>query len=496
MGIIQRQSIKGTLVFVIGAGIHFFSMLILLPKLMPVNSPEQAIYRVYINLIMLFSILGTGGISGVLLKYLGEFQENSQQRKAFNTISLLFTLICACVAVAIIYISKDVLYAWKKTDSPYLLKYFWVIPFSTFFMTLIFYFENYSIATYRLTAPAVVKEIVMKIILCIAIYLFGTKIISAVQFFQLYAISYFIGFIILAVYCIFIRNYRISFDRQLWQTISIKKFIPYLVYIFAIGVLTTLILNIDQPIVYGMVGTSSVNIYGLAVTAASMITIPYKPLASILLPFMFDAWKHNDIQKLNKMNLESSRNLTAIGMLLFMLLVGNIQLLIQLIGIQFQPIVWPIIIIGIGRVIDYTTGTSSELMFSAPSYKKMITYMTLTFLFSLLCYSIFIPTFKEVGAAVSCTLTLIFFNVLKYMHLYKNYRLQPLAKESIYFIAVGIIILAMSYFIPSTNILLLDLVIKSTFLSSLYVGIIYYCNWIPVANNFIKEKLKIGVSKS
>jgi O-antigen/teichoic acid export membrane protein len=495
MGIIQRQSIKGTLVFVIGAGIHFFSMLILLPKLIPVDSPEQAIYRVYINLIMLFSVLGTGGIGGVVLKHLSDYDKNPLQKKAFNTVSFCFALACACLAVIFIYISKDVLYAWKKTDSPFLLTYFWVIPFSTFFMTLLFYFESYSVATYRLTAPSVVKEIIMKAILCLAIFLFGTKVITAYQFFQLYAFSYFVGFIIISGYCVFIRGFRFSFDFIQIKKIPFQSFVPYLLYIFSIGVLATLILNIDQPIVYGMAGANSINIYGLAVTAASMITIPYKPLASILLPFMYDAWKTNDIEKLNKMNLESSRNLTAIGVLLYMLLVGNIQFLIAIIGQQFQPIVWPLIIIGIGRVIDYTTGTSSELMFSAPSHKKMIVFMALTFLFSLGCYYVFIPAYKEIGAAISCTLTLVFFNILKYFHLKKHYQLQPLAKESIYFIIVGIGILVVSYFIPSTNILIVDLVIKSSFLAGIYFGIVYYCNWMPVVNTFIKSKLPLLLKK-
>ena len=112
--------------------------------------------------------------------------------------------------------------------------------------------------------------------------------------------------------------------------------------------------------------------------------------------------------------------------------------------------------------------------------------MTATFLFSLVCYYLFIPTYKEIGAAISCTLTLIFFNILKYWHLNKTYQLQPLAKESIYFIGTGTIILACSYLLPSTNYLLLDLVIKSTFLVSIYFAIIYYFNWIPVVNDWLK----------
>lgn len=484
MGIIQRQSIKGVIVFIIGAGLHFFVMLCLLPNVL--TEADFAVYRVYFSLIMVFSMLGIGGVNSVVTRHFHDFNEDALKLKVFNFVSLMTVILFGLISVCAIYLSKNTLYALKHTESPYLLTYFYCVPISTFFLVMIYYFESYSIATHRLTAPSVVKEILMRLILLAGVGLYYYHIITIYQFFILYALSYVVGFVILMIYCIAIRGYRIAFDREVFNSLQFKSYLVFASVIFLIGLIGAMLLNFDQVVVYGMLGSNSTLVYGHAVTTAALITIPYKPLAAILLPFAYKAWQTNDMKKLNEINRESAKYLSVLGAFLFAVLVANTNNIIQL-APQLASFKWPLIIIGFGRVLDYTTGISSEILLSSPSYKRLIAYMSLTFLFSLLCYKLLIPPFHEIGAAISCTLTLIFYNVLKFFHLKNRYQLQPITKESILFIGLGFFALGVQFILPKMNNFILDTICRSTLVLMVYGSIIYFANWLPEVNQYIKH---------
>ncbi len=485
MGIIQRQSIKGTLVFIVGSAIHFATMILFMPKLLSIQ--DQATYRVYLSIILTTSVLGIAGVNAVLIRHLETWRKNKLVLPTFNAITLGYTLLWSLIMVAGLYLGKDFIYKWKGTTDPYLLKYFWCIPLSSFFFALLYYFEAYSIATHRLTAPSIVKEVLLKLILLISMVLYAKQLITIYQFFLIYALSYGVGFIIMAIYCFTIRGYRLGWSNIAVQQLPLQDYFKYSIYFLLSSIAGALMLNSDQVVLYGMLGSTATAIYGNSVTLGSMITIPYKPLSAILLPFMYEAWANNDTEKLNKINLESSKNLSAIGALLLVLLVANVHHLYQFMPASLAFFKWPLIIIGLGRVLDYTTGASTELLLSSPTYKRLVVYMFATFIFSLLCYKILIPRYQEVGAALSCSLTLLFYNVLKYIHLYKQYKLQPFNLTSMAFILIGAIAWAAQLLLPVLPNFILDIAVRCTIIATVYGGIVLYYKLIPFANNLLTK---------
>jgi O-antigen/teichoic acid export membrane protein len=478
MGIIKRQSIKGIAVFVIGAAIHFITAIFLMQRILSFD--DMAAFRVYYSLIMIFIIVGLGGINALLLKHTEEYKSNPEKLKTFNLITLSYTLVLSLLSVALFFIFQNVIYTWKGNNNAYLLKYFWCVPLSGFFYALIFYFEAYSIGTHRLTAPSIVKEVLLRIMLLVALLLYHFKLISISQFFLCYALSYALGFIILMLYCVLVRGYRIGFNKMEAKAISWKAHAPYIFFIFCVGLLGALILNSDQPIMYAIKGSLATDVYSIAVTIASLVTIPYKPLSSILLPFMYDAWQRKDMEKLNQINQQGGRNLTALGMLLFILLVANTKHVLPFLKPELHAFVWPLYIIGFGRVLDYLTGASTELLLSAPSHRKLALYMLFTYIFSIVCYIVLIPRYDVLGVAITCSATLIFFNVLKFLHLKKAYNLNALAKESFFCIALGFVVLGIQYLIPNLNNFILDASVRSLFICIVYASIVWKLKWVKL----------------
>jgi O-antigen/teichoic acid export membrane protein len=488
MGIIQRQSIKGLAIYIIGAGIHVFTMIYFLPNF--ISEADFGVFRVCFSLIAIFGSIGILGIPALVIKSQQEFKSNHKILGSFNFVTFLIAFAGCVICFLALYASKNAIYAWKGTSSPYLLNYFYTIPIGVFFSILLFYFDAYSVSTFRLTAPSIVKEIIIKLLILIDAILLSYNYITPNTFFLIFAFSYGIGFLILFIYDYAIRDYRWSMNLEILKNVHFRhQFYPTF-FIFIIGALGALMLNINEPFVYGLLGAQQTSIQSIAITLSSMLTIPYKPLSNILFPFMHDAWQKKDTEKLNKISLDSSKYLFAIGIFLFLLLWSNINNIFKIIPNQASELYWPLFIFCVGRLLDYTTGTSTELLYTAPSYRKMIPIMISVFLFSLICYWLLIPKFRIIGAAITFSSMLTLFNILKYYHLNKNYNLQFFSWSMIKIFAIGMAVYLLQSIISSVSSnWLVDAIFRSVVVCVLFLGSVFLLKIFPEINQVIKNKL-------
>jgi O-antigen/teichoic acid export membrane protein len=489
MGVIQRQSIKGLAVYIVGAFIHVFTMVYFLPNY--ISASDFGVYRVCLSLIAIFGSIGLLGIPALVVKSQQEFKQDTKLLGSFNFVTFLLALSGALISFIVLYACKTAIYSWKGTNNPYLLNYFYTIPVGVFFSILLFYFDAYSVATYRLTAPSIVKEIVLKCLLLLAAVLLAKQYITPDTFFLIFAYSYALGFILLFLYSYAIRGYRWHVNFEILKNVHFRhQFYPTF-FIFLIGALGALMININEPFVYGLLGAQQTGVQSIAITLSSMLTIPYKPLSNILFPFMHEAWQKNDMEKLNKISVDSSKYLLAIGVLLFLLLWCNVHNIFALLPNKSQGLYWPLFIFCMGRLIDYTTGTSTELMYTSPSYRKMIPFMIIVFLFSLGCYALLIPQYGIIGAAISFSAMLTLFNILKYYHLHTNYQLQFFSQSMFKIIGIGILVYAIQFFIPKIHThWFIDMVFRSSLVSSLFLVFMYFGKVLPEINDAIIKRLK------
>jgi O-antigen/teichoic acid export membrane protein len=483
MGIIQRQSLKGLIAFVLGAGVHMVTMLFLMPNML--SEQDIAVYRVYFSLIMLFSVVGLGGTNGIYLKFFSELKTDARKLYMVNTVSLLFAL-CFCILMVVgIYFSVDIFYGLKKTESPYLLRHFACVPISSICLALLYYFESYSLASHRLTAPTVLKEVALRSMLLLLVVGYYFKWISIFTFFWAYSFSYFICLVVLIVYCVKYKGYRLAWYPPLLKEIPWKKYFSYAFFLFISAVIATAVINMDQVILYGLLGSLATDIYGMAFTIASMITIPYKPLSAILLPFLFDAWQQGDSEKINRINRQSSLYLSAIGILFFLLLNSNISIFYRFIPEYLQHFRWPLLILCLGRILDYATGASTELLLSSPDYKKLNIFFLITFIGTSLMYLFLVPRYSYTGAAVATVFGILLFNSLKFGLLYRKYQLQPLHQHLLFLYGVGGLIFGVQFLLPTLENFYLDAFIRSSLILASYGGIIFGLKLFPEVNDKI-----------
>src|SRR6187455_1365291 len=121
--------------------------------------------------------------------------------------------------------------------------------------------------------------------------------------------------------------------------------------------------NIDQIMLAGYLGLDSNAVYSIAFFAGTIIMIPGRAINQVALPIVADAWKNNDLKKLQELYRQTSLNEFIIGAFIFLIVWINTSLLLSLLPPEYAGARWAIFFVGIARLIDLFCGINGEIIF-------------------------------------------------------------------------------------------------------------------------------------
>jgi hypothetical protein len=97
-----------------------------------------------------------------------------------------------------------------------------------------------------------------------------------------------------------------------------------------------------------------------------------------------------------------------------------------------------------------------------------------------------------VGAAYASLISILLYNIIKFIFIKVKMKISPFSINSIKIIIVGLIVLiTTNYFIPSISDPLLDILIKSLAITSIYLGVLYKLNVSKKFNDILNQYIKI-----
>jgi len=147
-----------------------------------------------------------------------------------------------------------------------------------------------------------------------------------------------------------------------------------------------------------------------------------------------DAFKNDDMDKVDEMYKKSSLNLLLIGGVIFLLIWINVHDIFQLIprSKEFSAGIYVVLFYGLARVIDMGMGCNNEIIVFSKFYKVNLPMQFLLVGIVMLTNAIFIPKFDIVGAALATTISVLTYNLLRFAYLYWKLRIIPFSKQSLY----------------------------------------------------------------
>lgn len=477
LGIIQRQSIKFTVVNLVGTFIGFLSVVF-------VYSLDRELYGIFQSLhsfaSLLVPFLGLG-IHGAIIKFNPVFAVKQRQENFLS-----FTLVVATVSSVLALGIIGLLYHWL---SPILFQIFDNFSFvdqnktNIIFLGLILLYSSiflqHAAARYRIVIPDLINNIGLKLFLPVIILLIYFGYISKNSYVD-FILTYFIGVaVFLFIYLLSLGNYTFKPHFQTLSRPEYYGFSSYMLFSVLNGLGASLALKIDAVMISAMINLEAVTIYGIVMTISNVMDIPNKAINQIAGPVIANSWNNGDTGNIQEIYRKSSIYGFIAGLFLFLILYfiwkDILQLMPNQLNTSIQSVLTIFCFLGAARIIDLITGVNSVIISYSTHYRYHMYFLVLLGLMNFILNYFLIMKFGLEGAAAATFLSYLIFNALKHIFVKFTFGLsleyKPLLKIVTAFILVfGIMLFFEISFHPVVNIILKSSLSALLFLSFIWVA--------------------------
>ncbi|MFL5731490.1 MAG: oligosaccharide flippase family protein [Cytophagaceae bacterium] len=487
MGIVKKQSIYGTLLSYIGVVVGFVNIAYLFPRFF---EPEQLGLRsVLVEFSMLFAQVSFLGFNGVITKYFPYFRNEEKKHNGFLFIVSTIPFVGFTLFVFIFLFFKAELLGIYRDKSPLILEYYYLIFPIAFFMLYTNILDAYIRSFLKVIFSNFVKEILIRLLLLAILILFAFHLLSIHQFWYLFAASYAMAFFVLLIYIQRLNQIHIKPDFNFLSPDLFKGMMSFGFFSLFSGAANLVVLKIDSFMLSGMMGLNETGVYALAVYIATIIETPKRSLNQIADPLLSQAWKINDLAKVDELYKKSALNLLIIGGALFLLLWLNIDQLFEFIPkkeIYIQG-KWVIFFIGLAKLFDMATGMNGEIISYSKHYRFGLYSIIILALITIGMNYLLIPLYGLLGAAIATAFSVFIYNIIKYIYLYVMYKLQPFNWHTGLIILTGLAAYFLVFYLPKPGNPFLSIVFSSTVASIVFFAPILALNLSPEINDTLKK---------
>ena len=487
MGVVVRQSFITSALSYVGAIIGYFNVLWLFPKLL--DREEIGLLRTLIDAAMLLVPLAQFGISSSVVRFFPHFKHDNDEKRTFLSNLITLSLIGYVFFGAAFLIFEDEIASLFTKNSPKIVPYFKIVLAITLILATTAILEAYSRSLLKVVIPNFIKEILVRVFTSVAVFFYGFEYLNIHQLMNCMVIVYGLSLLALAAYLYYLKqlNFKINFNIFKHTTrVNILKFSLFSVLSGSAGLI---VMKVDSLMVSVMIGLDENAIYTMAFFMAVVIEMPRRAISQVMSPLLAYNFKHNKLGETKSLYRKASINQLAIGLLLFIGIIANLDNLYYLIPKWrlFQEGKIVVFIIGIGKLIDMTAGVNSEIIAMSKYYRFNIIAVGVMAVLTILGNYILIPILGLKGAALGSAISIVVFNLIKLIFIRQKFRIQPFSINTIKAILIGLLAFYLSTLIPKLNDIFLDLLIRSVFITIVYGTLILKFRVSNEVNRFYED---------
>lgn len=423
MGIIIKQSIKGSIWSYLGVVIGFITTSYLFPNYLTTDTVGLlGLLMAWSVLFAQFSALGFHSVTSRLFPY---FRNPDNGHNGFLFINFLVMSLGILLFIIFYYLIKDWLQENNAEKSTLFSEYMYLIIPMTFFTLLFTFLDLYNKVLYDAVLGTFLQEFVQRVLIIFITILYAIDFISVSQFIIAYVFSVSFKGLIILVYLI--KKKEINLKPRI--SFLDKKLKKEIINISAYGILSGLGINIvfyiDKIIINQFLGLGATGVYTIAFFFGTLVVIPSRPLLRITSTLIADAWKQDDLDYIKVIYKKSCLNQFIIASIIFGGIWVNIDNILIILGPDYSSGKWVIFFIAMGYLIDMATGANGVIISYSKYYRVDLLFLSLLVIVVITSMYFFIPLWGITGAAISITLSFFINNLMRFVFLYKKYKMQP-----------------------------------------------------------------------
>jgi O-antigen/teichoic acid export membrane protein len=468
---------------------------------------DQGLVRAMLDIGATLSVFCTLGTLPVIYKFYPFYNHYLGPKKnELPFITLIINLIGFGILLIIGWQQKDFIIR-KLGKSPSLAQYFnYVYPYA-FFLLIFYWLEAFAWGLRKGVYSNFLRETLIRILTTLLIIAFGLKYIDLTVFLTLFSLLYVIPSLLLLINLI--QSKQFSFKSLQISSVTRRlkgKMFSFALFVFAGQFFNLLARTNDTFLIVGLRGLNDAAIFAIATYVSAILEIPQRSLNSISIPVLATSWKNKDFANIKHIYHKSVSNLLAIGLLLFGLIWLNTDNLVNFLNWVsnkeaggYDAISKLIFILGLAKLIDLATGVNSQIIGTSNFWKFDFFTNLFYILLSLPLNYYLIKNYNLEGLAYSNLIALCLYNSIRFLFLYKKFKLQPYTYKHGLFLVLSIGLILLVHQIPSVNNIVANIFLQSSVFGISFYLLVSWMNPAPealeIVNNFFKVKLPAIFSK-
>ena len=470
MGIIQRQTIKGSIYSYLGVIVGFVGTGIIMPNIL--LEEEVGLVGILVAISAIYAQFSSLGFSSVATRLFPYFRDTKNNHNGFAFLTVAVGFVGFVLALLVFFILKPYLIENNIDKSPLLVEYIWFLVPLIFFRSFFLLLDNYNKVLYDATTGTFLSDFIYRFI---NLLLLGAYFLGWINFFG-YVVGYTFALCFPAIYLaiLLIARGQLNLKPQL-QFIS-KSFRKEIITVAAFGIIGGLsgvaLQAIDKIMVNGFLDLGYTGIYTISFFFATIILIPSRALSKISSPILAESWKENDTKTINLIYYQSSINQFVAGCFLFILLIANLHNVFQVLPSEYASGSSVILYISLGNLITVSSGVSIQILGTSVKYKILTLQLGILILLTIVTNLIFIPIMGIDGAALASLISMGIYTVIRVIYLKRKMNLFPYKGKHLILILISVAAFLSGYIVPIFSNWIIDLLIRSAVIALVFgVGV-------------------------
>jgi O-antigen/teichoic acid export membrane protein len=445
MGIVIRQTLKGSWYSYIGVALGGINVALLFPIIFA----EDKIGL--INVLLTVSAIGAQfsslGAVGIINYFFPKYNNKASGHKGFLWAVLLFCAIGFLVYTLVYLFLGDTFLNSKEADDTLRKSYGYLLYPLTFFTLVFNIIDAYAAATLNAVIGFLYKEVVLRLfitVLCLLV------MFNAIDF-SVFMVAYVLNMAIPSVAILYwlAKKGEVTRQKPLWQHYKpyIKQMGSVGFFYILTGLSTMLATYTDKLMINYFIGLKPTGVYSIANYIGSLVGIPRNSMGKIATPLLAKAVNDRDHDQLSTYFHKSSISQVLIGIFIFLMIWVNVDTGFRFLPESYADGKWVVFFIAIAYVVTCFLGLGSLIIQVSHHYRYASFFIVILGVATVFFNYLFIPAFGINGAAAGTALAKLVFVASYLVFLAKKMHFQVLYFDHFkivmsgvvaYFVAVGI----------------------------------------------------------
>ena len=404
MGVIAKQSIRGTIVTYLGIAVGIVTTFFVLTRFL--TTEEVGLTRVLIDAAVLFVGLAQLGTNASIIRFYPYFREkNSEEDHGFFFWALVVPFIGFILFAIIYWVCEAPLAAWFGNKSPLFVEYYYFVLPLAFFMLYQTICESTCNVLMNIVLPRAVRELVVRVGLLAIYLLYAFHVLSIDGLVIGICVNYACAAIINLCYFFSLKRIQLRPDWSFLRAHSdiVRKYLVYTGFLLISAVTTVLAPTLSSFFVTAKMGLDSTGIFAIATYMAVMVSVPNRSVAAIASPQLARAIKEQNREECSHLVSQVTRNMLLIGGFILLAMWVNIDLIFHILpnGTTYASAKTVVLILGVSQLVLATFSICFSLLTYSRFYAFSLLLSLLLTVSALLLNNYLVPLYGMEGAAWS-----------------------------------------------------------------------------------------------